>query len=289
MDSLSEPTRVKPAPDLPKDFDSSRLPMFMLEVQKLVRGRFQHVGYMNALFNYRSEAANYYNRYNPDMRKLNALKTWASDWNELTGLRFIIRENRGESMTIDPFDLLDLPTDNLYPTCLPRTAYAKDLPVLEYIVQRPRIDPSLRTSIVLFARPNPEVTKERVIEACGDGIKTTHGMYFEANKGDPAISFKTPLGKGSIRRLVNHSGLEGYSNYLVDDYYNNAWFSLERHNPGYDFGKFKQAFESNQLVIFSDVGSQRIPGEDLELLRQELHKAFLPTQPDTWSDLLMLP
>ncbi|KAK3251702.1 hypothetical protein CYMTET_38963 [Cymbomonas tetramitiformis] len=72
-------------------------------------GRFSHVGYVNAVFKSKLEAAKYYDHHNPHVRALNAYGTWCSDWDPHTYSRYVVRENHGEIASIDPFDNKDSP------------------------------------------------------------------------------------------------------------------------------------------------------------------------------------
>lgn len=82
----------------------------VLEVVEFIgAGTFVHVGYMNAKFQTRKDAASYYDRHNPHMRSLNAYDTWASDWDPVTRLKYIVREDCNVQQTIAPFDPADLP------------------------------------------------------------------------------------------------------------------------------------------------------------------------------------
>ncbi len=51
---------------------------YILEAQRFDRDghEFHHVGYMNTVFKTKQVACNYYDRYNPHMRSLNAHGTW---------------------------------------------------------------------------------------------------------------------------------------------------------------------------------------------------------------------
>lgn len=72
-------------------------------------GKFEHVGYMRAVFRTKEAAAAYYDRHNPNRRKLNAHNTWKSDWDPETHLLYIVRENHGLNDTVAPFDSRDEP------------------------------------------------------------------------------------------------------------------------------------------------------------------------------------
>lgn len=72
-------------------------------------GKFEHVGYMRAVFRSKEAAASYYDRHNPNRRKLNAHNTWKSDWDPETHLLYIVREDRGLIATVAPFDARDEP------------------------------------------------------------------------------------------------------------------------------------------------------------------------------------
>ena len=91
---------------------------FVLEVVRFIRDRDEwmakaskkeHVGYMRAHFRTKKDAASYYNRHNPHMRGLNAHNTWSSDWDPITSLMYIVREDHNLTMTIPPFDPVDEP------------------------------------------------------------------------------------------------------------------------------------------------------------------------------------
>ena len=71
--------------------------------------KFEHVGYMRAVFRTKKAAASYYDRHNPNMRKLNAHNTWKSDWDPETHLLYIVREHHGLIDTVAPFDARDEP------------------------------------------------------------------------------------------------------------------------------------------------------------------------------------
>ena len=86
---------------------------YILEVQKFNvhghiqhpewNGKCEHVGYMNKIFNTRQEACDYYDKFNPHMRSLNAHHTWRSDWDPKTNLLYIVRDRFIEYLTIPPF------------------------------------------------------------------------------------------------------------------------------------------------------------------------------------------
>ena len=92
--------------------------VFVLEVVRFITdteealakgGKLEHVGYMRAKFRTKESAVTYYDRHNPHMRSLNAHKTWSSDWDPVTRLKYIVREDRCLIDTIPPFDARDEP------------------------------------------------------------------------------------------------------------------------------------------------------------------------------------
>jgi len=136
-------THIKPHFDLPKDFGDEDNETFILEAQLWVEMEgYKHVGYMKALFNFRNEAADYYNIHNSHMRKLNALHTWRSDWDKNTKLRYVVRSYQGEILDFPPFNISDAPiirevnggVITNYPTSLSRDRYPAKVPVLKYTV-----------------------------------------------------------------------------------------------------------------------------------------------------------
>ena len=62
--------------------------------------KFVHVGYMDKIFKTKRSASDYYDQHNPHMRPLNAHKTWQSDWDTNTRLRYIVRRYYGENRNI---------------------------------------------------------------------------------------------------------------------------------------------------------------------------------------------
>jgi hypothetical protein len=91
---------------------------FVLEVVRFIRdrdewmakgGKMEHIGYMRAHFRTKKDAASYYDRHNPHMRGLNAHNTWASDWDPITHLMYIVRKYHHLNQTIPPFDPSDEP------------------------------------------------------------------------------------------------------------------------------------------------------------------------------------
>jgi hypothetical protein len=68
---------------------------------------YKHVGYMDARFRTKMDAASYYNRHNPHMRSLNAHNTWASDWDPKTQRAYVVRVDIDVESTVPPFDPAD--------------------------------------------------------------------------------------------------------------------------------------------------------------------------------------
>jgi len=87
---------------------------YILEVQKFNiyghndhpewNGKSEHIGYINKLFKSKQKASDYYDKFNPHMRSLNAQENWCSDWDPTTGLMYIVREHFYEYLKIDPFE-----------------------------------------------------------------------------------------------------------------------------------------------------------------------------------------
>jgi len=84
---------------------------YILEVQKIdiygnpeLNGKNEHIGYMNYIFQTKQQAANYYDKYNTHMRKLNEHKNWRSDCDPITHLQYVVREHGGEYLKIISFD-----------------------------------------------------------------------------------------------------------------------------------------------------------------------------------------
>jgi hypothetical protein len=71
--------------------------------------KMEHVGYMKSKFKTKANACSYYNKHHPHMRKLNAHKTYQSDWDLDTKLLYIVRKDYGLYDSIHPFSESDLP------------------------------------------------------------------------------------------------------------------------------------------------------------------------------------
>ena len=87
---------------------------YILEVQKFNsdghnihpewNGNCEHIGYMNIIFNSKSEARDYYDKYNPHMLSLNSYNTWCSECDPNTNLIYIVRSHFNEYLKIEPFE-----------------------------------------------------------------------------------------------------------------------------------------------------------------------------------------
>ena len=87
---------------------------YILEVQKYhvtgnhdfpqYNGKSEHIGYMNKVFKTKKEASDYYDKFNPHMRKLNILENWCSDWDQKTCLMYVVRKRFTEYLKIPPFE-----------------------------------------------------------------------------------------------------------------------------------------------------------------------------------------
>ena len=67
-------------------------------------GKSEHIGYMNKIFNTKQKASDYYDKFNPHMRQLNANNDWCSDWDPKTNLMYIVREHFYEYLKIPSFE-----------------------------------------------------------------------------------------------------------------------------------------------------------------------------------------
>jgi len=80
------------------------MPAWILEVQRYTNLNgiigFEHVGYMNKIFQTRKEAIEYYDRNNTEMRSINAHDTLCSDWHPTTKLRYVVRPYHYEILTV---------------------------------------------------------------------------------------------------------------------------------------------------------------------------------------------
>lgn len=70
-------------------------------------GKIKHIGYMKGKFKTKKDAISYYNRHNPHMRSLNAHNTYISDWDPITKLLYIVRDDYLINMTVDCFSVGD--------------------------------------------------------------------------------------------------------------------------------------------------------------------------------------
>ena len=79
---------------------------YVLEVVKrLSPGKYEHVGYMQSKFSTIQDAYQYYDNHNSHMRKLNAHRTFKSDWDPKTKLFYIVREDCELNLNILPFSI----------------------------------------------------------------------------------------------------------------------------------------------------------------------------------------
>ena len=110
------------------DSKESMYEMYMLEIQRYVQSEgFEHVGYMNTLFRSKDSAAHYYNVNNPHLRNLNRRVNWKSDWDPTTRLRAVVRKYNGEIMTINTYNLADMPIQTNYVD-----VYTREFPTLAH-------------------------------------------------------------------------------------------------------------------------------------------------------------
>jgi triacylglycerol esterase/lipase EstA (alpha/beta hydrolase family) len=74
-------------------------------------GLYEHIGYMNKIFTTKKEACAYYDKYNKNMRKLNANNTLSgmlrSDYDLETKILYVVREYGGEYLKLPPFEKLE--------------------------------------------------------------------------------------------------------------------------------------------------------------------------------------
>jgi hypothetical protein len=77
---------------------------YIFEVQKFIRGKRIHIGFMNKVFNSKEEAGLYYDTFNPHMRQFTHNKTWRSDWDTNSKLMFIVRKKFTQKLTLPCFD-----------------------------------------------------------------------------------------------------------------------------------------------------------------------------------------
>ena len=83
------------------NYDKKR---YIFEVQKYHDLGNIHIGYMNILFKTKDEAASYYEKYNPQMRKLDRFGNYRSDYNVSTSFQYVVREYDHEKLTLAGFD-----------------------------------------------------------------------------------------------------------------------------------------------------------------------------------------
>jgi hypothetical protein len=86
---------------------------YILEVQKFNidgdtaypewNGKSEHIGYINKIFKTQQDACDYYDKFNPHMRSLNAHNNWRSDWDPTSCLMYIVREHFYEYLKMPSF------------------------------------------------------------------------------------------------------------------------------------------------------------------------------------------
>jgi hypothetical protein len=95
--------------------------LYVLEVIKIIiesdgkkESKLEHIGYMKAKFKTKADACSYYDRNNPHLRKINIFGTFESDWDPITNLLYIVRDDYGLVDNIPTFSLNDMPVNNIY-------------------------------------------------------------------------------------------------------------------------------------------------------------------------------
>ena len=73
------------------------MPYILEAYQYKMNEPMQHVGYVNKVFKTKQEASNYYDKFNPHMRSLNAHNTWCSDYDPVTGIMYVVTEGFHEA------------------------------------------------------------------------------------------------------------------------------------------------------------------------------------------------
>jgi len=123
-------TIITPHPDKQEDLKTFGDEKYMLEVLISLPGSRSstHIGYMNALFNYKEEASDYYDKYNTEGKPLHdAEQRCYTSGLRKDHLRYVVREHFNETLTIPPFNPADASTEVngqlVYPTLLPKSAY----------------------------------------------------------------------------------------------------------------------------------------------------------------------
>ena len=70
--------------------------------------KYEHIGYMKAIFRRKKDACMYYREHNPHMREIlkhPTSKEYISDWDPETKLAYIIRKFCNVALTVDPFPM----------------------------------------------------------------------------------------------------------------------------------------------------------------------------------------
>jgi|TARA_B110000046_G_C12791598_1_gene313336 hypothetical protein len=70
-------------------------------------GKLTHIGYMMGRFKTKKDAVSYYDRHNPHMRSLNLYNDYCSDWDPVTNLIYIVRNDYSITLTVDCFTIAD--------------------------------------------------------------------------------------------------------------------------------------------------------------------------------------
>ena len=70
--------------------------------------KIKHIGYMKGKFKTKNDAVSYYNRHNTHMRSLKGSDgTYISDWDPITKLMYIVRDDYLINATVDCFSNSD--------------------------------------------------------------------------------------------------------------------------------------------------------------------------------------
>ena len=80
-------------------------------------GKYKHIGYMRIRFKTKKEACDYYDHYNPHMRKLNAHNNYRSDWDPETKLLYIVRKDYFLNSIIENWGEKPMLEDHIHAPC----------------------------------------------------------------------------------------------------------------------------------------------------------------------------
>lgn len=91
-----------------KEIEEGQYGTYHFNMNTHLPSKYEHIGYMKAIFRRKKDACMYYREHNPHMREIlkhPIFKEYISDWDPETRLAYIIRKFCNVALTVDPFPM----------------------------------------------------------------------------------------------------------------------------------------------------------------------------------------